>query len=164
MNMNKGIKRAIITLVILIFFAWILFGSYFAHKYDTWDSAAVSRLGDIQKRMESYHDIHQRYPDIGASCGDLFALMPYLNEDQMFGFLKKYSEPRTFVETIFHRPVYTPTASVSADGQSYVLRLAGLERRKVVGNRNGVVLGCDCNIPNFCMGNEAGRPEDLNNK
>ena len=152
--MNKRGKKSIIALVIIIFLAWVLLGAYFFQKYDAWDSAAISQLGDIQKRMESYHNTHQRYPDIGASCGELFALMPYLKEDRMFGFLKKNSEQPTLIEAIFHRPVYTSTASVSEDGQSYMLRISGLIHPRL-GEKSGTVLGCNCDEPNFCLSSVA---------
>lgn len=109
------------------------------------DVRRIADIAAIAAALELYHDTEgKQYPPLNTSCQNIEALRPFLE--------KKY------ISVLPHDPYakdgYQDYAvSVSQDHQQIILRalLKNRDASSLTRDADGMVLGCECNDPYYCV-------------
>ena len=111
-----------------------------AHMTDS-----ISGIVEVQKALTNYYVMHQSYPKTGAACVPVSVITPELSTA---GLLSRG-------DVLQLEGGYPVMVSVTSDALHYVIQSkgSGFESNPITeGDIDGQVLGCDCDDPNYCVG------------
>jgi len=144
---NGGYSVILLVIIVFVFSAFLL--STIASNYrnkstpqnelelpDVSSTVKISEIRKLQTGMEIYATEWGTYPPVGQTCVSVAILEEYLVPE--------------YLESVPNSQQYT--VAVSNDGYRFVLRTAlGLDSFLFPDtDKNGTILGCDCNDPYFC--------------
>lgn len=127
-----------------VLFAIVVFLTLGDAKPNDTNIRRTADLRQLEIAVGFYYDANRRYPAAELGCQDTAPLEVLVSP----GYIAAIPHDRK--ESEGHPPYQY---AVSADGSQYVIK-AVLTRNvsRSESDLDGIILGCDCNDPNFCVG------------